>query len=925
MASILFTNVKYFNHILFSLLCLHGLSLSAQCPDRDFLWRKIVLLRDSSSISDSAQLKELLGYAAQLKACNYQNDSASSFLYQRIGAVYSFLKDFESAVKYTRKAIDIIRTNVGKPYVNETRLIKCYSNLWLFYDSLKEIKNKNEALDSIIAVSTRKKMVDLFTLKFIWERSSYLNLTGDYQRSVQYCELGMSVAKQYHLDTSYSNAAIFINYANALIFSQQYPKARELLNQKIQEYIKQNKTIYLGGMYHLLAITYKQEELYQEAIGYFLKSYQYQRSIKYDRGCAESLNTLGFLYFEKLHLNREALKYYRQALHYAGDIEALNIFDNIANVYASNNQFDSAHYYFQKSFDQIKRGMNEKTFLGELNIYIDASYTEYVINLILDKADAYQHQYHVEKNLIAINEALKIYEIADHLLDKMKTEQVQSRLFWRTHTRRLYEHAIEASYITNNTVKGFYFFEKSRAVLLQEQLRQLNSISDADIVKQARIKKEISQLEQQKIVLQTSSKADTEIQNELFEKTQELNQLEQVIRGKNPIYYQNFLDTSMITIEDVKKNLLKDHQALLELFEGDLATYTLLITASDIHFDKIDKTGFDSTVKKFTTYISDRALLNRKYKEYISTANHLYRLIFRNISIPEGRIIISPDNRYFPFEALVTTNSAPPVFFLNQHSLSYTYSARFLMTDFKFNTSANKENFLGIAPIRFASDSSLPALLGSDQSLDKIGSYFSGANILVAGQATRNNFLRQFSKYKIIQLYTHASENGKNGEPEIFFADSALSLSELILENKPYTRLIVLSACETGNGKLYQGEGVFSFNRGFASLGIPSSITNLWSVDNESTYKMTEFFYRYLSEGAPVDIALQKAKLEFMNLSKEKGMPYYWAGAVVAGKTDVIGFKKSISWKIWMLPLAAVLSAFFLYWFWKKNQKQRYL
>jgi CHAT domain-containing protein len=156
----------------------------------------------------------------------------------------------------------------------------------------------------------------------------------------------------------------------------------------------------------------------------------------------------------------------------------------------------------------------------------------------------------------------------------------------------------------------------------------------------------------------------------------------------------------------------------------------------------------------------------------------------------------------------------------------------------------------------------------------------------------------RFSKYKIIQLYTHATDSGKNGEPVLYFSDSALYLSELIGEHKPVTRLIVLSACETGKGKLYNGEGIFSFNRGFAALGIPSSITNLWSVDDRSTYRLTELFYKYLTKEMPIDMALQKAKIEFIETaSKENRLPYFWSASILVGNSDSIELGRLISWK----------------------------
>jgi CHAT domain-containing protein len=146
----------------------------------------------------------------------------------------------------------------------------------------------------------------------------------------------------------------------------------------------------------------------------------------------------------------------------------------------------------------------------------------------------------------------------------------------------------------------------------------------------------------------------------------------------------------------------------------------------------------------------------------------------------------------------------------------------------------------------------------------------------------------------------------------IFFQDSALYLSELIPENKPSTQLIVLSACETANGQLYRGEGVFSFNRGFAALGIPSSVTNLWSVDDKSTYKLTELFYKYLAQGLPLDVALQNAKKEFIQTgSKQYSLPYYWAAPVLVGKTDAIEMNNNFSWKVLFLSVAACLLLFF--------------
>jgi CHAT domain-containing protein len=233
------------------------------------------------------------------------------------------------------------------------------------------------------------------------------------------------------------------------------------------------------------------------------------------------------------------------------------------------------------------------------------------------------------------------------------------------------------------------------------------------------------------------------------------------------------------------------------------------------------------------------------------------------------------------------------------------------MNEIASSSSTGGRSFMGVAPVNFPQSFSLASLPGSDQSLKKISSYFGNSFSLSASEASRSNFLQQFYKYPVIQLYTHASDTSGNNEPVIYFADSALYLSELINEYKPKTRLIVLSACETGSGTNYKGEGVFSFNRGFAAMGIPTAITNLWSVDNTSTYELTELFYKYLSRGLSSDIALQKAKLEFLaTASKEKTLPYYWAAPVLVGKAGSIELKKSYSWK-WIALFAGIGSLAF--------------
>ena len=400
------------------------------------------------------------------------------------------------------------------------------------------------------------------------------------------------------------------------------------------------------------------------------------------------------------------------------------------------------------------------------------------------------------------------------------------------------------------------------------------------------------------------------LQKELFSSRQEFDGLVQAIKIKNPLYYQNFIDSAIITLMVVRNQILKHHEALIEIYAGDSAVYELIVTKQKNYFKTINNHDFDDLSAQYLSYLSDPAAGNIHFNEFAKVSAQLYRLLFDGVDIPNGRIIVSPDGHYFPFEALITSfEKGLPRYLVHDFAVTYVYSARYLTNSFAREDIDESKKIIGFAPVAF-SGTDLVGLPGSDISLKKITSYFNGSVCLLNHEASKSNFLQRFHSYQLIQLYTHATDSGYNGEPVIWFADSTLALSDLISEHRPATRLIVLSACETANGKLYRGEGVFSFNRGFAALGIPSSVSNLWAVDNQSSYRITELFYKYLQNGMPSDVALQKAKLDFISAGdKEKQIPYYWAAPIFIGIDESFASEGGTKLNTWIMAAALALVA----------------
>ena len=927
--------------ILICCFLFHFLSVLCQCLEGPALWKRLIFLRDSSHIPAKEKLAELLQYESTVTNCKYRNDSVRALLLQRIGDAYYKSADFLQAENYINAAIKILHDSAGKPFINTGHLIRNFFILSLIYDSLNRSFEHIKAEDSCISVSVLTGTKDVYLLFILRKKAEYYYYIGDYQRCINYAKEGeLITSKIFHSNDSLQYLMQFITWkVNSLRSLNLFDEAEKILENKIKESNKIDLSVYLGNIYALMAAVKTHKSRYNEALYYFNESISRDKVNKNYMSSLQTMVNMGFnLYDNSLHDSKNALMCYNKALHFASllannaspadsnqlKIEVLNIYINIANIYVKSGRFDSAEIYFQKAFSQIDVSLDNINFYD--NLYKEVSINKsifWVINGLLDVGESLLKEYKALGGENKLQKAVRIFYAADKIQFQHHIDQteVQSKLFWRNLLHRLYELGIETSYLLGNKETAFQYFEKSRAILLNDQLTSQQLFSDNDIFKLAQLNKKILNLSRELDNQHDSSIKYKSLQDEIFANKQELNILEQTIKNKYPIYYQTILDTNSIYLKDVRNSILKKQDVLLELFNGDSAVYVIIVTPKQCFLNKIDKKDFDKTADLYTSIISDQALVNSKYDLYLHTASHLYELIFQNNSVPNGRIIISPDGKYFPFEALISTGNIPaPQYFLNDHVVSYTYSTRFLLNDFSKNRIATNGNFLGLAPVEYPAAFQLSALPQSDISLEIISSYFGKSLNMTASLASKNNFLNRYAGYKIIQLYTHASEAGSNGEPVIYFADSALFLSELIPENKMTAQLFVLSACETANGKLYKGEGVFSFNRGLAALGIPSSVTNLWSVDNESTYRITELFYKYVSKGLPLDVALQKAKLEFIaSSSKEKKLPYYWAAAILVGKVDKIEINKGIDWKYFILDMIILVIAYFTWMLIKYN------
>jgi CHAT domain-containing protein len=100
------------------------------------------------------------------------------------------------------------------------------------------------------------------------------------------------------------------------------------------------------------------------------------------------------------------------------------------------------------------------------------------------------------------------------------------------------------------------------------------------------------------------------------------------------------------------------------------------------------------------------------------------------------------------------------------------------------------------------------------------------------------------------------------------------------------TKLVVLSACQTGLGDVQQGEGVMGLRRAFLLAGARRVLATLWMVPDRETQELMSDFITRWKAGSPGVDALREAQLDMIaELRKKHGYahPFYWAAFTMTG------------------------------------------
>jgi len=104
------------------------------------------------------------------------------------------------------------------------------------------------------------------------------------------------------------------------------------------------------------------------------------------------------------------------------------------------------------------------------------------------------------------------------------------------------------------------------------------------------------------------------------------------------------------------------------------------------------------------------------------------------------------------------------------------------------------------------------------------------------------------------------------------------------------TKLVVLSACDTGVGEVRNGDGVYGLRRALVLAGAESQMMSLWPVPDRSTSDLMIGFYKRLMSGDGRGDALRQVQLRML-ARQPHAHPYYWAGFILSGQWATLDAK----------------------------------
>ncbi len=864
--------------------------------------------------------------------------------YTNLGILSMDCGEGGNAIKYTSKAFEIIIDTYGQDNPNSSN---AFNNMGAAYvygigDLDKALVYFEKGLEL-----RRKTDPENFLLSSSYNNvgAVYKN-RGDYELALSYYKAGLEIFTRQNIVKHEGVATSCNNIGEAYLLMGKYDLALEYLNRcaEIRKEIFGEKNVDLANVYTNIGATYGsignlqlEREYHKKGLKVMVDNFGEKnlQTVKfYNNLAANDLENNSFLSARKL-LNK-SLAILRVTCP-ANHPDFGSTYLQLAKVFLKTNNYDSAEHYLHLSIDantlnQITEKPNYNYILDEIT-YLDA---------LAELANLYFTRFNQENKLEYLKKAVAVYGHVDEMVNFLVAgyHVEASKLALLSKASEIYPKALLAAKMlydkeknTEHFLTALGFSESNKSTVLYRAIAKSQSmkfdVKDSLRLEYYNLAGRIGFLKQKVLDAEISDsvrrKLDYELSLKLIEFQHINNEIARSLTERQIVSFDK-----AIPINELQQ-MLTEKEVLLEYFLADSLLYCFVVgkNESDIVINTVDK-EFSNEVLAYVT-----AIRKHRFNEFVQKSYYLYKLLVKPVEkyiLTKKRLIIIPDDNllYMPFSSLIQNSIKLDDFSKGFTKLPYLINSYEIVQHNSVNlylqTRGIKDQaisgFLGVAP--FCSDSSIsvsnPNLRFIDNSLSEsllrgildennsllplpysekevtdIMQLFEGdmfdKNGLLGKNATEQAFKALAKNYKYIHIATHGIINDKH--PELsglaFFsekknsnADGVLFIDE-IYNLQLAADLVVLSACETGIGKLSKGEGVLSLTRGFLYNNVSNLVYSLWKIDDKSTYVLMTSFYKSLLKGNSYSRALQLAQLSLI-ANEATAFPANWAAFSLIGR-----------------------------------------
>jgi CHAT domain-containing protein/uncharacterized protein HemY len=846
------------------------------------------------------------------------------------------------AEKYYKKALPLAQESCDSLLIGTV-----YNNLASVHsrrgNSSNALENFQKALNYY-----KNKRFRAITLSNIGGVYGELSL---YDRALEYHNRSLKIRQEigsvHLLATIYDQIGIvqsnLANYDQALVsYKQALDNSRQASTPELTASILNN-----------LGVLYKKLSEYDKAIDYYEQSLAMRKEISGPGAIATTTNNIGQLYWDQGN-KEKAANYYRKALKLREQVgnpyDIASSLNSMLRLTVEQEEFKQATTYANRlkamgdstdSYDMLQKATS---FLGRINQAQNQdeealqhfkkahSYSQYLSSRrqlapIKDLA----RQYHKLGSDSAVSYGQKAIDIVEQQRSNAGALSDLKSGYFGKHSDFYTELASWVLTYTSDVSRAYKLVEQAKARALSDELAKASQNIDEQLPEKVRLERS----QKRNKIDQLYSQLENTVNAPKREK------LKQKIRNAELDYasYENELQSEHPRLKSLQspepislqqaQNSVDGQTAILEYALAGNELLAFMISRNNVRVETISRSNNTAELAtELTTMVTDfkdAILSNASRTRLRSESAPLYNLLlkpFKDDLKNYSNLTIVPDGAlaYLPFESI----SQGDQYLIENFNIKYVPSLTSL-TLLKDPETLTRKDLLAVAGSNFVRNSerslqqsNLSNLPSTLIEVDSIAAHFQNASILkdeqVSEQALKN-LLRQ-NNYQYVHLATHGiiDENQPNRSGLALSTETGISASSTedgmlrsseIFGMNINSDMVVLSACNTGLGKMVGGEGMLGMQRSFFYAGTSTVVVSLWNVYDRSTASFMNEFYKSLlqqdtsrgwidgalrwigwEQSIPFGVkakAMREAKLKMIK-HPLFNHPVYWAPFIVVGR-----------------------------------------